>query len=73
MCLGRNICIDRLWAFAALRRRDKRPLCEEDVATVHKGLQTGDARALKAAIRYGLVRLERVPGNDAEVQWVDAV
>ena len=75
-CLSRPVCLERLWAYAAQRRREKYPLpansSEIILKTIRDGLETSAPRALDAAIDHGLVRLERIK-DSTEVQWVDAV
>ena len=75
-CLSRPVCLERLWAYAAQRRREKYPLPAANVEIIRKTLkdniETSIPMALDAAIDHGLVRLERVK-DSTEVQWVDAV
>ena len=62
------------WAYAAQRRRDKRPLPQANVDAIRSALYTGAPSALTTAIKHGLVRLElcTTPDGGTEVQWVDA-
>lgn len=75
-CLSRPVCLERLWAYAAQRRREKTG--PRILATIRDGLATTPATSpaaediLNAAIDHGLVRLERIK-DSTEVQWVDAV
>lgn len=73
-CLSRPVCLERLWGYAAQRRREKYPLPADNVEVIRQAINSGMAieSALNIAIHHGLVRLERLP-NSAEVQWVDAV
>lgn len=73
-CLSRPVCLERLWAYAAQRRREKHPLPAANVEVIRQAIHSGMAidAALNTAIDHGLVRLERLP-NSTEVQWVDAV
>ena len=75
-CLSRPVCLERLWAYAAQRRREKYPLPAANVEIIRKTLkdniETSTPKALDAAIDHGLVRLERIK-DSTEVQWVDAV
>lgn len=75
-CTRRPICLERLWAYAAQRRREKNPIDADSAAiilkTLHRSAATGTPLTLEVAIEHGLVRLERVPDSDTEVQWVDA-
>ncbi len=74
LCARRPICLERLWAYAALRRRERAG--EERVAEVRHLLATTQDIGndlISRAVSTGVIRLERVPGSDSEVQWVDAV
>ena len=75
-CVTGRICDERTWAYAAQRRRDKSTLPQVNVDLIRKTLQddqdTSVGPALTVAVKHGIVRLERVPGSTAEVQWVDA-
>ncbi len=78
-CLSRPVCLERLWAYAAQRRREKYPLQEAYIAYVRKVISDGleatgqvNETAMNTAIDHGLVRLERIK-DSTEVQWVDAV
>lgn len=75
-CLSRPVCLERLWAYAAQRRREKYPLPAANIEIIRKTLkdniETSVPMALDAAIDHGLVRLERIK-DSTEVQWVDAV
>ena len=70
------MCLERLWAYAAQRRREKYPLPAANIEIIRKTLkdniETSVPMALDAAIDHGLVRLERIK-DSTEVQWVDAV
>ena len=74
-CDGPRLCDERTWAYAAQRRRDKRPLPQANVDAIRSALYTGAPSALTTAIKHGLIRLELCtnPDGGAEVQWVDAV
>lgn len=74
-CDGPRLCDERTWAYAAQRRRDKRPLPQANVDAIRSALSTGAPSALATAIKHGLVRLELCtnPDGATEVQWVDAV
>jgi hypothetical protein len=71
-CIGERLCDERTWAYAAQRRWDRANLTPENVAVIRGHLKERAEHALHAAIRVGIVRLERTP-DDAGVQWVDAV
>lgn len=73
-CLSRPVCLERLWAYAAQRRREKYPLPAANVEVIRQSIAMPPwmASALNIAIHHGLVRLERLP-DSTEVQWVDAV
>jgi hypothetical protein len=74
-CDGPRLCDERTWAYAAQRRRDKRPLPQANIDAIRSALYTGAPSALATAIKHGLVRLELCTNPDGapEVQWVDAV
>jgi hypothetical protein len=71
-CIGERLCDERTWAYAAQRRRDRANLAPENVAVIRGHLKERAEHALHAAIRVGIVRLERTH-DDVGVQWVDAV
>lgn len=73
-CLSRPVCLERLWAYAAQRRREKYPLPTANIEAIKQSLSGDTLRdlALNTAIDHGLVRLERIK-DSTEVQWVDAV
>jgi len=76
-CTRRPICLERLWAYAAQRRREVSSLSDLAKARIKAYMRHSNAdlaaSSLQHAISVGLVRLERVPDTDTEVQWVDAV
>ena len=72
-CIGKSSCHERAWALAAQQRQVRAnqadfSLCLERLATCPE-----DPALINYAIDLGVIRLERVPGSDTEVQWVDAV
>lgn len=74
LCARRPICLERLWAYAALRRRERAG--EANVIEARRLLATTEVptdNLINFAVSTGAIRLERVPGSDTEVQWVDAV
>lgn len=74
LCAQKPICLERLWAYAALRRRERAG--DDRVAEARHLLATTQdigAALINLAVATGVIRLERVPGSDTEVQWVDAV
>ena len=71
-CIGERLCDERTWSYAAQRRRDRANLAPENVAVIRGHLKERAEHALHAAIRCGIVRLERTPDGTG-VQWVDAV
>lgn len=72
-CIGKSSCPERAWALAAQQRQVRAnpadfSLCLERLATCPE-----DPALIDLAINTGVIRLERVPGSDTDVQWVDAV
>ena len=73
-CTGKSSCPERAWALAAAQRRYSAG--DARVANVHRDLAASpepSQEMVDLAINLGVIRLERVPGSDTEVQWVDAV
>ena len=73
-CTGKSSCPERAWSLAAVHRRYSAG--DTRVANVHRDLAASSEPSqemIDLAINLGVIRLERVPGSDTEVQWVDAV
>ena len=73
-CTGKASCHERTWSLAAALRRysagDGQVL---DVRRLLAASPEPSSEMIDIAINTGVIRLERVPGSDSEVQWVDAV